>query len=223
MSTARLALLHLCDSLFPVGAFAHSDGLESAVVSGQITTLDDLRGWLEAILVEVMRPFEGPVLREAMRAAHASELVRMTALNRDVEAMRPSRAGRDAARTMGVRLLRTWQEIRPSPRVAAALAVDCPFAFPVAFGIVADAEDIPQLDALEGYCYIRLASAVSAAMRLMPLGQLQAHAALSGVLAGVPAVAAAIAADAAPPRSFAPLMDVATMSHRYVHSRLFRT
>src|SRR6185503_8361644 len=28
-----LALLHLCDSLFPLGGFAHSDGLEAATTS----------------------------------------------------------------------------------------------------------------------------------------------------------------------------------------------
>jgi len=31
-----LQLLHLCDSLFPLGAFAHSDGLETATVAGAV-------------------------------------------------------------------------------------------------------------------------------------------------------------------------------------------
>ena len=31
---ALLALLHLCDSLFPIGSFAYSDGLESAAAAG---------------------------------------------------------------------------------------------------------------------------------------------------------------------------------------------
>ena len=33
-----LSLLQLCDSLFPLGAFAHSDGLEAATTSGAVAT-----------------------------------------------------------------------------------------------------------------------------------------------------------------------------------------
>ena len=40
---ALLSLLHLCDSLFPIGSFAYSDGLESAAASGLVTGTADLR------------------------------------------------------------------------------------------------------------------------------------------------------------------------------------
>ncbi len=43
MSVPLLALLHLCDSLFPIGAFAYSDGLESAVNARAVCGSDDLR------------------------------------------------------------------------------------------------------------------------------------------------------------------------------------
>lgn len=223
MSDARLALLHLCDSLFPVGAFAHSDGLETAVAAGMVRTAEDVKQWLDATLIHVLRPYEGPVVLKAMRLADAGTTAALATLHNEVEAMRPSRTAREASRAIGVRLLKTWQEIRPAPCVVEALATDCPFAFPIAFGIVAHATSIPVVEAIEGYCYVRLASAVSAAMRLMPLGQLQAHGALAAVLRQVPETAAAIVVDEAPARSFVPLMDLASMNHQYVHSRLFRS
>ena len=40
-SHTRLALLHLCDSLFPLGSFAHSDGLETVASSGAVVSGSD--------------------------------------------------------------------------------------------------------------------------------------------------------------------------------------
>ena len=79
------------------------------------------------------------------------------------------------------------------------------------------------VDALSGFAYTRLAATVSAAMRLMPLGQSVAHQLLSRVLERVPQTVDEVVARAARPESFAPLMDVAQMTQQYVHSRLFRS
>ena len=38
-----LSLLHLCDSLFPIGSFGYSDGLESATTAGVVRSIDDVR------------------------------------------------------------------------------------------------------------------------------------------------------------------------------------
>ena len=223
MSDDRLALLHLCDSLFPIGSFAHSDGLESAVASGRLVSPADLRQWLQATLSVTLGDTEGPAVRDAVVAARAGDWPALARLDDEVDAMRPSAAGRAATRTMGTRLLKTWQHIRPSDDVKAASDARSRCTLPVAFGIVCAASGVGVQDALEAYCYTRLAATVSAAMRLMSIGQHEAHGLLSAVLRDVPACAATIAASSAPPRSFTPLMDIAAMSHQYVHSRLFRS
>ena len=46
LSRPLLALLHLCDSLFPIGGFGYSDGLEAATAGGLVETPDDLEAWL---------------------------------------------------------------------------------------------------------------------------------------------------------------------------------
>ncbi len=60
--------------------------------------------------------------------------------------------------------------------------VDAHVTLPVAFGAVASAAGIPVRAAVEGFIYTRLAAIVSAAMRLMPLGQHEGHTLLAEAL-----------------------------------------
>jgi len=126
---------------------------------------------------------------------------------------------------MGTRLLRTWQALHPSVEFE-RFSIDAPAGeatLPVAFGIVSAASLVPLRSALGGYHYTRLAATVSAAMRLMAIGQQEAHTVLAGVLDRVPASVEAIVARDEAPSAFAPALDVAAMGHQYVHSRLFRS
>jgi urease accessory protein UreF len=82
--------------------------------------------------------------------------------------------------------------------------------------------DIPQRDALIGFAYSRLAATVSAAMRVMPVGQTEAHRRLETVLGRVPAIADDVMAPDSIPESFSPALDIAQMSQQYLESRLFR-
>ena len=59
-------------------------------------------------------------------------------------------------------------------------------------------------------------------MRLMPIGQTDAHTQLAAVLKRVPAVVEAMASRARA-ESFTPAMDIALMAQRHLHSRLFRS
>jgi urease accessory protein len=177
---------------------------------------------------EVLARGDGPALRIAFEAFGRGEFLEVMTIDAELHAMRPAAATRQASRAMGARLLKTWQEIRPQPAVEWLIASDgrscgsSGFTLPVAFGVVCAASAVPVRPALEGYFYTRLAAAVSAAMRLMPLGQHEAHALLAEALEGVPA-AAAEALAWAQPTSFVPALDLAAMQHRYLHSRLFRS
>jgi urease accessory protein len=162
-------------------------------------------------------------VRTAYLAACSSDFAALERLDSEIDAMRPSSAGREATRTMGTRLLKTWQQIRPTAVVRAALECRARYTFPVAFGLVCAASDVGLVEAVEAYCYTRLAATVSAAMRLMAIGQHEAHGLLAEVLRAVPACVDRIIQDGAPPRCFTPMMDIANMSHQYVHSRLFRS
>ena len=218
-----LRLLHLCDSLFPTGGFAHSDGLEAATAAGLVATAADLRQWMDACLDEILGRSDGPAVLMAADWFLAGRLDAIEELDAEVHALRPSSAARLASRTMGARLMKTWQRMHPHPGLERLLALtDRGPTLPVAFGVVCASTGIDRRTAAEGFVYTRLAATVSCAMRLMPIGQSEAHAVLASVLAGVP-----VAVDAMVARrqvaAFAPVLDVTAMSQQYVQSRLFRS
>jgi urease accessory protein len=227
VTTSRLLpLLHLCDSLFPVGAFAHSDGLEWATDAHRVVNTADLGGWMDGCLDQTIGQCDGPAIWHAWNACAAADWAALTAINVDVHALRPSASTREAIRAMGARLIRTWNLLYAPPgllRLAAAVDVERTMTLPAAFAGVCAAEGIERRAALAAYIYTRLSAVASAAMRLMPIGQHEAHRVLAARLRRVDAVVDAIASSERRPGSFTPAMDIAAMSHQYVHSRLFRS
>jgi len=235
----KLSLLHLCDSLFPIGAFAYSDGLESATSDGRIATAADLRAWIDACLDETIGRLEGPAVWQAWIAVRESDWVALDALDEELTALRPSSAARRSSRAMGARLLTTWSALHPDARLAELKARSrvegprperAPFAsrvdgptLPIAFAAACACAGIDRRPAVEAFAYTRLAATISAAMRLMPIGQTDAHALLARTLDRVPAVADAIAARDARIESFSPALDIEAMRQQYLHSRLFRS
>jgi urease accessory protein len=229
-----LMLLHLCDSLFPIGGFAHSDGLEAAVATGRVSSADDLRAWMDEALDETLARVDGPAVLMAWRATVEGRWSDYEALDAELHAMRPSSAARAAGRAMGSRLLKTWEEIHPaggvehagpaSPGGSEGTRPASASTLPVAFGLVCAVSGIEARAAVEGYIYTRLASITSSAMRLMPIGQREAHALLASMLARVPAAVDSVerrVVDGEPLGAFTPALDLDAMEQQYLRSRLF--
>jgi len=233
--------MHLCDSSFPIGAFAYSDGLETATVNGVrppgaddgrgltpsqwhppvVADADGLRAWLDVCLDETLGRMEGPAVWQAWPAFRDGDWQTLVALDEELHALRPSSSARRSSRAMGRRLLTTWQALYPDPRLETALERSP--ALPIAFAGACACSGIERRRAVDAFAYTRLAATVSAAMRLMPLGQTEAHALLARTIERVPATVDLIASRDARIESFAPAADIAAMTQQYVHSRLFRS
>jgi urease accessory protein len=221
-----LALLHLCDSLFPIGGFGYSDGLEAATAAGLVQTPADLQAWLDVCLDEVVGRTDGPAALRAWSAFGRRDWDAICGLDEEITAMRPAAATRRSSRAMGRRLLTTWSALYPDGRLEhllhlARLERPGP-ALPIAFGCACASAGVEKRDTGVAFAYTRLASTISAALRLMRIGQTDAHARLAETLTRVPVVVDAMMTRARP-ESFAPAMDVAAMAQQYLHSRLFRS
>jgi urease accessory protein UreF len=127
---------------------------------------------------------------------------------------------------MGWRLATTWQAIHPDAALATLIAMARAGAvgpgLPIAFASVFATAGVDRRASVEAFAYNRLAATVSAAMRLMAIGQTDAHAVLARLIARIPDVVDAVERHGSV-SAFAPAMDIAAMSQQYIHSRLFRS
>ena len=168
-----LKLLHLCDSLFPLGGFAYSDGLETAAASGLVGDAEGLAAWLDVSLDETIGRLDGPAAWQAWGHIRDEQWDALSGLDEELVALRPSSAGRRATRAMGRRLLTTWRALYATPQLdrlqdhvdRGELAP----TLPVAFAGACISAGINRHDTVTAFAYTRLASTVSAAMRLAPI------------------------------------------------------
>jgi urease accessory protein len=226
MSQPLLALLHLCDSLFPIGGFGYSDGLEAATAAGFVETPADLQAWLDVCLDEVVGRMDGPAALRGWSAFGQEDWQALCALDGEITAMRPASATRRSNRAMGLRLVTTWSALYPDQRLEHLLDLarrkSLAPGLPIAFGCACASAGVGMRATCAALAYTRLASTTSAALRLMQIGQSSAHARLARTLERVPVVVEAMTRRARP-ESFTPAMDVSAMTQQYLHSRLFRS
>jgi urease accessory protein len=186
-----------------------------------------LRAWMDVCLDETFGRLDGPAVWQAWSALHEQRWDVVEQLDSDLHALRPSSATRRSNRAMGLRLLTTWQALRPDARLAHLAAIArrerSGLSLPVAFAAACAGSGADRRGSLEAFGYTRLAATISAAMRLMPIGQTEAHGVLARSLDRLPGIADRIVARDGWPESFTPALDIALMSQQYLHSRLFRS
>jgi urease accessory protein len=217
-TAATLRLLAWLSPAFPTGGFAWSHGIEWAVESGDITDQPTLRAWLETLLAHGSARTDAIILRHAHRAANdpaaLADLVELAL------AAQPSRERRAEATGQGnaFRLAAApWH-----PAVLTQIAGDLPY--PVAVGAMAGANAIDENLACAAYLQTFAANLISAAVRLVPLGQSAGLAVLAALEPAIAATALATAtATLADLGSTAFRSDLAAMRHETQYTRLFRS
>lgn len=173
---ALLRLLQLTDSAFPVGAFAHSFGLETYVARGTIDDVATLEVFIANTLRYAVAPSDGVACVAALRAGADWKNV-VQRLDQRLTAMQIVSELREASRALGMRFLRTAIEIFSLPRASSYLAAieakRLHGHMSLAYGLVCHDLELPMEHALAAWFRQYCASLVSVGVRLLPLGQTQ--------------------------------------------------
>jgi len=224
MSAYRL--LQISDSAFPRGAFAHSCGLETYVAEGAIAKASELEEFIASVLRHGAATLDGVYLREAYLAKKVDDLPRVMALDAAYDAARPVKSLRDASRSVGRQFLRTARgfiedsfldELEEEARREQTSS-----HYPVALGCVAESLGLAPEEGLESLCYGAVSGLVSAAVRLVPLGQTEGQRVISNLEGAVrEAVETAEALSLEDAHSWGPGHEIRAMTHRRLHMRLF--
>ena len=222
-SLARL--LQFGDSMFPIGGFSFSCGLESAVQTGVVNDRVTLQAFARTALEQAARG-DGIALVAAHRAAVSGDLDALVAIDRQVFARKPS----DETRTMSTRMGRKFTEIgvevvgaplirRWLARIAEGATPGC---YPVALAVNFAAQGLSAREAFLVHHYGVATAILGAALRLMRVSHVDTQAILYDLNMGVEmAYETASAAQLSDMAGFAPLSDILAAIHTKAHVRLF--
>lgn len=225
---AYLRLLHLADSALPIGALAHSFGLES-LVWAEILKVSELSEFLNGYLQEAGM-LEAVACREAFQLAGADQqkfpAVRWIEINDCLTALKPARESRAASGALGRNFLQAALRLGDFPVLREAREASLKSMSLIhhasAFGLVSATFAFDETRAVLAYLHQMTASLVSACQRLLPMGQNEATRILWNLK---PAIVEASVLSAGctfeDVSCFMPLLDWGAMEHPALPTRLF--
>ncbi len=205
---------------FPTGAYAYSHALEWAVEAGDIRAEADLLAWLDDVLRYGSGRADAILLRHAHAARNPAALAAVAEL---AAAAQPARERR--AETLGQGdAFAIAAEVWGAPLLAGLRAGGQPIAYPVAVGALAAAQGVAADPATLAFLHAFAANLVSAAVRLVPLGQTAGLRVLSALEPRVQDVAGQTRGATLDDLGGACFRsDIAAMRHETQYTRLFRT
>ncbi|WOI55729.1 urease accessory protein UreF [Palleronia sp. LCG004] len=212
MDEAQLVLSQWFSPAFPTGAFAYSQGLEQAIADGTVAGPDDLDEWLCDLLMHG----SGRADAILIRAAAICEDEDLADLDRTARAFAASAERvveiEDTGASFGTTVAAAWP------------IADRALCYPVAIGHACRGLGLPVDATVAQYLLAMVSGIVSAAQRLMPLGQTRAQA----IVAGLHPLCQRIAEethgcgpDDLATASF--VADIAAMRHETLQPRIFRS
>ena len=226
-ATWLCGLLQAGDSFYPTGSYAHSFGLEGLVQENIVHDRDTLRTFLLHSTLPALRQTELPIAAHAWRAfapaTHWDKLGELCMLSSSLKTAREARA---ASESIGRQRAELAASLRASPLarefLQRATEKNWPCAAPVVAALEGTALGAPLPAVLAGVYYSNLASVLSAAMKILRLGQNGAQTLLTEMLSlGPTLIDHAITVPFAEIGWFNPWLDIAAARHETADARMF--
>lgn len=223
--TATARLLQFGESMFPIGGFAFSGGLESAVHKRIVTDAATLEAFARTA-VEQAATGDGIAVVWAHRAAAAGDVDELMRIDERVLARKLSSETRTMSVRMGKKFAELGAEVTGAPLLATwrdrVVAGRTPGCYPVTLALTFAVQGLAERDAFVVHHYGVASMILSAALRLMKIGHVDTQRMLYQLNAG----ADAAYDEAARTRledmaGFAPLTEILAAAHVKAHVRLF--
>jgi urease accessory protein len=216
-AVALLRLQQVFDSQFPVGAFAHSGGLETY---SHVAGFDP--GELRDLLLAQIRLGWGRLdLAAAALAFRTRDDAELSRLGAELQAWKPIPGQRLAGERIGRRMLILAKRLYPD--LTGRLDIQPPQA-PVVAGALARRLGLEERMFLLFYAQSSLTAALAAATRSMPLSPERAHQTLVELQPRLAEQVELVSADpAAAMFAATPALDLRAHQQAFLHTRLFQS
>ena len=224
-ANSALPLFAWLSPSFPVGSFAYSHGIEWAFEAGDVTDTKSAERWITD-LIECGGPWSDAVLlASAHRATSAKEYAALVEVSEYASALAPSKERKLETMAQGAAFMSAVYAAWPNKqfeKIVAAIGKEV--AYPVAVGVASAAHEISLRVTLESYLLAVVSNFVSAAVRLIPLGQTDGTKIVARLTPLVRDVAARAEKSTLEDVGGAAIRsDIASMKHETQYSRLFRS
>jgi len=212
-SRQLLQLLAFMSPAFPVGGFAYSHGLERAIDDGMVKSADDVREWIESLLVHGSGWNDAVLFATAYDASDEvrekiDELALALAASRE-RAMETSDLGQSFANAVAT--------------LSAGEAMNFQ-TYPVAVAAACQKACIDKRSGLLAYLQAFSNNLIAVAVRLVPLGQTKGLEVMRDLMPVISTtVERALKAKLGDLGSSVLLSDISAMRHETQYSRVFRS
>lgn len=221
-SPALLHLLHLASPALPIGAYAYSQGLESAVELGWIRDEAGAQRWIIEILEQVLARNDLALLPRLHTAWCAHDTAQVEHWNAVLLALREARELQLEDTQMGAALARLLRDLGIDAAAQWATRDDATYAN--VFTLACAHWRIAAPDMMHAFAWAWCENQIAAAIKLVPLGQTAGQRILAQVIKAIPrAVARALAFSDDDIGFFAPRLALGSAWHEEQYSRLFRS
>jgi urease accessory protein len=214
-----LSLLQLSDPALPIGAYAHSAGLETYVQAGIVRDPVTAGDFVREMLATSIRYTDAALLALSHEATLQKDWQRLTVLDQLCEAVKIPKEIRLASSKLGTRLLKIVRGFGHAVPAGPPVPLR---HYPVIFGYASAILDIPLAETLTGYYYNAAAGMVTNCVKLIPIGQQDGQELLFSLQ---PLIGELVAAGLQPDEGLIGLcctgFDIRCMQHEQLYSRLY--
>ena len=183
-SVSLMRLMQLTSPSLPVGAFAYSGGLESAVEIGLLHDLNSTQGWIKNIMVEGLARLDVPLFYRIYEAWQANDQVALKSFNNQMFAQRETSELQAEDAHMGGALSRLLSDLEMTETALWTRAERV--SFTTMFALASVRWDIDIEQAATGLVWSWLENQVAAAIKLVPLGQTDGQRLIGQLLQEIP-------------------------------------
>lgn len=217
-----LSALHLASPALPVGGFAYSQGLEQAIEERWIGNMEQAYVWIrDGLLLNLARQ-ELPWWLCCYEAAAQQQWDALLDANQQLSAVRETAELRLESLQMGYSMAKLFAQW-PSAESLSELK-DTAWSYPAAYAALAACTGVEKETALAAYLWSWVENQVLAAIKTVPLGQIEGQALLHRLKEDIAAACLiAHSTSTAEAGSAAFGLALASARHETQYSRLFRS
>lgn len=220
-------LLQINDSLFPIGGYSHSYGLETYIQKGIVNNAKTAAEYIRKRLLYNFLYTDFLAVRLAYDLTRAKDAAAVNQLEDLMEASRIPSELRDASRKLGNRFIKTLLHMQAAPESEffsryLHLRSGKTTCLPCAYGVLCACLEMDRTEVLSAFLYAQTSAMVTNCVKTIPLSQSEGQKILFSL---EPLMEDLIQqAEEADPEMLcasAPAFDLRSMEHETLYSRLY--